>query len=194
MTSLLVVSVGTDHHRFDRLSDWVEGWLEDQGSSVDCVYQEGASRAPHGAMTLGIVPREDMLRHMRAAEIIVTQAGPGSIKDAHAAGQVPIVVPRLRSLGEAVDDHQVAFARSVAALGWVVLAETEGALRESLDAALAHPESTRWQGEPDDLADVVERFASFADEVTRRPIHRIRWQRVPQAIRLARVAIGGGQH
>jgi hypothetical protein len=44
---LVLISVGTDHHPFDRLVTWADGWLATRPEgSVRCVVQSGTSRAP----------------------------------------------------------------------------------------------------------------------------------------------------
>ena len=52
---------------------------------------------------------------------------------ARAMGKRPVVVPRLRRFGEAVDDHQVNLARRLHAAGLVTLVED----LEDLPAAVA---------------------------------------------------------
>jgi UDP-N-acetylglucosamine transferase subunit ALG13 len=71
-----------------------------------------------------------MVELMRRARLVVTHAGVGSIMTALIASKRPVVVPRLRSHGEAVDDHQVAFGRRAEESGLVVLVEDEELLRE----------------------------------------------------------------
>lgn len=191
MTPTLLVSVGTDHHAFDRLGSWIGRWLDRQHETVSCVYQAGSSTSPAGVTTLGVVSRQDLLHHMRAATVVVTHGGPGLIKDAHEAGHVPIVVPRRAALGEAVDDHQVAFSREMASMGWVHLAETEEQLVDCLDAALADPASVRWHEPTRRNGDPVRRFASMVDQAMRQPQQRIRWQRVPHTLRSVRAVLRG---
>ncbi len=142
-TPLLLVTVGTDHHRFDRLSGWVESWIERRRPEVSVIHQEGASRPIAGAQALGIVGRDLLLQHLSGASIVVSQAGPGSIVDANGLGVIPIVVPRVARLDEAVDDHQVAFAARMAAVGRVRLADREEVLHGELDRALADPGRNR---------------------------------------------------
>jgi UDP-N-acetylglucosamine transferase subunit ALG13 len=134
----LLVTFGTDHHRFSRLSEWLEPWLADH-PEVRCLVQEGYSSAPAGAETIGIVARAELLALMGAASVIVGQGGPGTILDAAVCGKLPIVVPRLAQYDEVVDDHQVAFCRRMAADGRALLAESMDSLHDRLDAALEDP-------------------------------------------------------
>ncbi|WP_162451218.1 glycosyltransferase [Phytoactinopolyspora mesophila] len=174
----LFVTVGTDHHRFDRLAEWVQGWLENQGDAVRCLYQEGASRAPLGAQALGIVSRDQLLEHMTSSTVVLTQGGPGSILDSRGCGFIPIVVPRLAALDEVVDDHQVAFCRRLAKDDQVILAESEQDLHAALDAAFEKPESVRRPPDPSPAADTAARLAKLVDEVAARRPAFISWRRL----------------
>ncbi len=53
----------------------------------------------------------EMLAKFASADVVVTHAGVRSILLATNAGHVPIVVPRLKDLGEHVDDHQMDLIR-----------------------------------------------------------------------------------
>lgn len=138
---VLLVSVGTDHHPFARLSGWVESWLAQTATPVRCVVQEGSTPAPRGAEPIGLVDHADLLSLMERCTVLVCHGGPGTITDARRRGLVPVVVPRLSRYGEAVDDHQVSFVRHASRLGWVTAVESEEALHAELDRRLAAPES-----------------------------------------------------
>jgi predicted glycosyltransferase len=75
---------------------------------------------------------DDLADGMRRARVVVSHAGVGSIMLARRCGKVPIVVPRLRRLEEAVDDHQVQLARRLAGLGVVVLVEDDALLGDAI--------------------------------------------------------------
>jgi UDP-N-acetylglucosamine transferase subunit ALG13 len=64
-----------------------------------------------------------MDRLLTSAQIVITHGGPATIAEARAAGRIPIVVPRRVAYGEHVDDHQLAYARWLAAVGEVLLVE-----------------------------------------------------------------------
>jgi UDP-N-acetylglucosamine transferase subunit ALG13 len=134
---LVFVTVGAAHYQFNRLFGWIETWLATEaGHSVRCVVQHGVSARPAGAEHHDYLPFTEVLEMFEHAQAVVCHGGPGSITLARRHGVQPIVVPRLRSLGECVDDHQVAFARRMAALGQVEIAESKERLHELLDAAV----------------------------------------------------------
>jgi UDP-N-acetylglucosamine transferase subunit ALG13 len=142
---LLLVTVGTDHHRFDRLVRWVDAWLERKPRELRCLMQTGTSGPPAGPADWQAYLEFDALQAaMAEAAAVVCHGGPGTILGARQAGAVPIVVPRQHRLGEHVDDHQVRFARRLAASGGDVhLAETEADLHRLLDRVAAEPAAFR---------------------------------------------------
>jgi len=139
-TPFVLVSVGTDHHPFDRLIRWVDGWLASRAAgTVRCFVQSGTSHPPHHAEWAKLVSHERMADLMRSADVVISHGGPGTIMGARRCGKTPIVVPRRATLGEHVDDHQVRFAKRLAASGQVRLVEDEAGFREAVDSALAYP-------------------------------------------------------
>lgn len=138
------VTLGTDHHHFDRLLSWIEHWVQrPQAEGTFVLVQHGSSRAPTGVETRDFLPVEELSLVVALYDVIVTQGGPGGIMDARRVGRVPIAVPRLSALNEVVDDHQVAFCRRLDTLGQVRCVEDEMSLHSALDAAVRDPESLR---------------------------------------------------
>jgi UDP-N-acetylglucosamine transferase subunit ALG13 len=137
---LVFVTVGTDHHPFDRLTRWVDGWLEaGAGERVHCLVQFGTSRPPSRAEARDYLQYQEVQAAMREAVAVVTHGGPGSVMTCRWAGKVPVVVPRRHGLGEHVDDHQLAFARRMASEGELEVAEDEVTFRRTLDRAVREP-------------------------------------------------------
>jgi UDP-N-acetylglucosamine transferase subunit ALG13 len=155
-----VVTVGTDHHRFDRLMDWIERWDASRPDAIRWIVQHGSTRPLAGADGFGMKPREELLELLRAADVVVTQGGPGGIMDSRECGTVPIVVPRLARLDEVVDDHQVAFTRQLAGRGLVVAAESEAELHAALDRAVGDPGSLAVGDQVSDVSQTVARFGA----------------------------------
>ncbi len=123
----ILVTVGTDHHQFDRLIEWVNDWLAHHPEHIPaCFIQSGAASAVPASPAEPFLDAGQLAELLDAADVMVCHGGPGSIADAWQRGQVPIVVPRLRRLGEVVDDHQVDFCRKLAGLGRVRLADRPG--------------------------------------------------------------------
>jgi UDP-N-acetylglucosamine transferase subunit ALG13 len=93
------------------------------------VVQHGASAVrPAGARLHDYVPFDELDTLIRDARVVVTHAGAGSVAAALRHGRRPVIVPRLRRFGEAVDDHQVFFARKLQEAGLATVVEEVGEL------------------------------------------------------------------
>lgn len=135
MTPRVLVLVGTDFHRFDRLVGWVDRWAADRGADV--LVQHGSSRPPEVATGQPYLDWDKVQSEIAQADAVVSHGGPATIAEARKAGHVPIVVPRDPARGEHVDDHQLRFSRRLGASGLVTVADDEASLRAALDAAAA---------------------------------------------------------
>ena len=164
---LLFATVGTDHHPFDRLVRWVDGWLGDGGSGrVQCLVQTGATRVePRYADAVDYLEYDAMREAMKQAALVVCHGGPATIMLAVAAGSRPVVVPRLRRLGEHVDDHQAAFSRRIAREQTIALAESEDRFRMLLDEAVDRPDRNGPLRLESSSAEAVRRFEALVDEL-----------------------------
>jgi UDP-N-acetylglucosamine transferase subunit ALG13 len=155
---MIFVTVGTNEAPFDRLLRAVEGL----SGAEELVVQHGASSyRPSGASCVPFLPFDALVEHVREASIVVTHAGVGSIAVALMNGKVPLVVPRRRSFGEAVDDHQVALAERLASGGLVVAVDEPRSLPEAVATfrreAQPPPETALSSALVDDLAAYLTR-------------------------------------
>lgn len=170
----MLVTVGTDHHRFDRLIGWVDAWAAAH-PEVDLLVQHGTADAPAHGRAVAMLGYDELVAAMRDAAVVVAQGGPATIMDARSVGQRPIVVPRRAAHDEVVDDHQVAFTAWMAGKDLIWAAEDEGDLVRELDAALADPGRVRIP--PDDGAapETIAEFAAVVDPLVAE--HRARRRR-----------------
>jgi UDP-N-acetylglucosamine transferase subunit ALG13 len=163
---LVVVTVGTDHHRFDRLLRWMEHWFAEQTDDVRVVAQTGTALPSDAFPCQAYLAPAELDEAVTLATAVVSHGGPATIMGIRARGLLPIVVPRDPSLDEHVDDHQQRFGRWLSARGEVALATTEAELHGRLDAALADPSAFRLpEGPVDPRADAVARFGVLVDEL-----------------------------
>ena len=136
----ILVTVGTDHHRFDRLVSWFDAWVADQtvAEHIDGFVQRGTSQA--GSVdSVDYLEFEQLRECIKAADIVVTHGGPGSIMECRRWGVLPIVCPRDPTHGEHVDNHQQLFSNRLAAQGQILIAHTRAELHAHLDALTIHP-------------------------------------------------------
>ncbi len=170
----IVVTVGTDHHPFDRLVDWVDRWAA-RHLDVEILLQRGTTAAlvaSPNIRSVDMLAYDDLVGAMAGADAVVAQGGPGGILDARSVGHRPIVVPRRHDLGEHVDDHQVRFAAWMAERGSIDVASDEADLAARLDAVLADPTTQRVAPDAGAGAAAVERFRAIVDPLV--AVHRAR--------------------
>ena len=135
----LFVSVGTDHHRFDRLVGWVVDFAVAHPDWAVAL-QHGRTPQPQGPANLEAFAFCD---HGRLQELfagsdaVVSHGGPATITEARRTGHLPVVVPRDPQHGEHVDGHQMLFAARLAAAGLVTLARSGAELDVAVLAAAA---------------------------------------------------------
>jgi UDP-N-acetylglucosamine transferase subunit ALG13 len=162
---LVFLTVGTDHHPFDRVVRWLDAWLEAGAEGeVRCLVQHGASAPSSIARSHDYLTYEEMDVAIREAAVIVSHAGPGTIMMAAEAGKLPIVVPRTRALREHVDDHQVLFAQRLRDDRTIALADCESKFRQFVERALASPFALPQRASS--TAEAVRRFEEVVDELT----------------------------
>lgn len=159
---LVIATVGTDHHPFDRLVGWVDAWLPE---GVRCVVQHGASAPPRRAEGVAYLDHGELVALLEEAVAVVCHGGPTTITESRRHGRRPIVVPRSPRLGEHVDDHQERFCARMAAKGLIATAADEGELRTLLDRALKSPEDFSVDARGNDVADSVARFGRLVDDL-----------------------------
>jgi beta-1,4-N-acetylglucosaminyltransferase len=128
---VILLTVGTHRDGFPRLTNAV-GRLE---LHEPLVAQHGYGPAPAGATSsVGFLAHDEMRRALRAARVVISHAGVGSILSAAQHGHRPVVVPRLAQLGEHVDDHQSQLARALEATGRAVVVWDVRDLQRAVDA------------------------------------------------------------
>lgn len=163
----IVVTVGTDHHRFDRLVHWTDRWAAAH-PEADVFVQHGTSVAPEVATGTPLVDPADLHARVDAATAVVTHGGLSSIMETRAAGFLPIVVARDPGAGEHVDGHQQAFTAHQDRLGRIALVRTEDDFSAALDRALAEPSAFRLPPGAADVSAAVEEVGALVEDLLRR--------------------------
>ncbi|MES9940606.1 MAG: glycosyltransferase [Candidatus Thiodiazotropha sp. 6PLUC2] len=106
---MIFVTVGTQLP-FDRLIKVIDFWAKDSNSNVY------AQTGPTDTIYTNIecvkyLQQSHFEKYFTDAEVIIAHAGMGSILNALTCGKPIILMPRLASLGEHRNDHQVATAQ-----------------------------------------------------------------------------------
>lgn len=113
----VLVLTGTSDHPFPRLFDALPALLEQAVAGEVRVQTEAPATLPPGLVHLAHLDRAGVAREIEAADAVITHGGSGSCLEALAAGHLPIVVARRRSLHEIADDHQSDLADALEARG-----------------------------------------------------------------------------
>jgi beta-1,4-N-acetylglucosaminyltransferase len=134
---MIFVTVGACQWPFDRLLVALDR-LE---LNEPLLVQHGPSECrPTKADCVDFLPFERLVEEVRRARVVVTHGGIGSTLVALANGKRPIVVPRLKRYGEAVDDHQIDSVRRLNEAGLVTavddLSDLDAALRNGRSASV----------------------------------------------------------
>lgn len=161
---LVVLTVGTDAHPFDRAVAWVDRWAAAH-PEARVVAQWGTSRPAVHAEGDDLLPRPELDALLRDADAVVSHGGPATLQQVRAAGLLPLCLPRDPARGEHVDDHQQRFARHQADHGRVRHVATEVELHAALDEVIGNRAALRIDDAGDTAATTaaVERFAGYVD-------------------------------
>jgi len=158
------VTVGTDHHPFERLISWAEHWAA-RMPDWDVQIQHGRTRPPVHGTGFAFCEHQRLQELFEISDVIVTHGGPATITEARRRGHRPIVVPRDPRLGEHVDDHQQLFSRRLGRNGVVELAETED---DFLAAVVAISYLPRQRQSSEDIPPGVFKVGAVAERLARR--------------------------
>ena len=129
---MIFITVGTDLP-FDRMMRVVDAWAR-ENKRKDLFAQIG-----EGGWKPEFIPSAEFLEppafreKFTAASLIIGHAGMGTILSALHHGKPILVMPKKASLGEQRNEHQMATARNMQALGHVTVAFDEAELRQKLD-------------------------------------------------------------
>ncbi len=111
---MIYVTVGTHEQPFNRLIRCVDELKGNGTIDEEVVIQSGFSDYDiKNCRHKDLFNNSDMLANYKTARMIIMHGGPSSMIQALQEGKVPIVVPRQKSFGEHVNDHQLEFGRAV---------------------------------------------------------------------------------
>jgi len=129
---MIFVTVGTDLP-FDRMMRIVDHWASET-QRLDVFAQIG-----QGGWVPEFIPSAEFLEpnefksYFSRASVIIAHAGMGTILSALNLGKPIVVMPKRASLGEQRNEHQLATAKRMKALGKINVAFDETELRQCLD-------------------------------------------------------------
>jgi UDP-N-acetylglucosamine transferase subunit ALG13 len=151
---MIFVTCGSSHFQFERMMRALDALPGD-----DLHVQHGPAVPPLCAEAYPYLPFDDIVDKIKAADVVISHAGVGSILCAIRAGHTPIIFPRLKRYHETVDDHQAELAEALAERGTAIVAWTP----EDIPAAVAAvpPRSNGTLLRPDSLVGAVRTSIIF---------------------------------
>lgn len=154
---MIFLTVGTQFP-FDRLLKAVDSAVERQFIREDVYAQTAITN--YRAKNLKCVPYLDNAsfdRYVQQASAVISHAGVGTITIALQYRKPILVVPRLKSCGEVVNDHQMALAKKFDHLGLVIMVQNLQNLPEYLKK-LHHFVPQKRQNQTKAVVDRISQF------------------------------------
>lgn len=154
---MILVTVGMQLG-FDRLIEAMDALAP--GLETPVVAQIGrGSYVPQNMEAHTSIPPQDFEAMVAASKVIVSHAGIGSVLTAARHSKPIVLFPRRASLGEHRNDHQLATVANLSDRPGILVAETEGDLKEQIYRGLAYGEvSYRASHQADALNRAVAQF------------------------------------
>lgn len=118
---MIVFTLGTIIFPFDRAVDWLDLLLEKEIIVEPVLFQHGATsvaQLKHPLLTsVTSLTKTEMQKCIQKANLVVTHGGQGSTRMLAQMGASFVLLPRLKTYGEHIDDHQLLFAQAVEQFG-----------------------------------------------------------------------------
>ena len=131
---MIFATIGTQAP-FDRFVKMLDEVCEGMNEEVVC-QTIGCTYDANNIRIIGFVAPDEFNKIFSEARLIIAHAGMGTILSALRQQKPIIVVPRLASLGEHRNDHQMATAMRMHELGYVNVAYDKAQLKDLLSSDL----------------------------------------------------------
>ena len=157
---MIFVAGGSQKFPFDRLIEGLDRLLEEGTLKEEVFAQTGAcTYVPRNMKSVDFLDSSAFSEKIRQCSLMIVHAGTGAITAGLTAGKPIIVVPRIATYGEHVDDHQFMIARRFAQESYVVCVED----MEQLGAAIQKIESTPLRPYENDSVAIQTYLCDFID-------------------------------
>ncbi len=118
---MIVFTLGTIIFPFDRAVTWLDLLLEKEIIVEPVLFQHGATEVDqlkHPLLTsVTSLTKTEMQESIKQASLVIAHAGQGSTRMLAKMGASFVLLPRLKSYNEHIDDHQLLFAQAVEKFG-----------------------------------------------------------------------------
>ena len=135
---MIFVTVGNSRQGFVRLLDAIDQLAGSGAWGRERVLMQighVASYAPRHCDWHTFLEPAAFQQQLQEADVVVTHAGVGTLREAIRLGKTPVVMPRRQGCNEIVDDHQLELTAALAARGLVVAAYEPDSLIGAVQSA-----------------------------------------------------------
>lgn len=149
------VAVGTSKNGFDRLLRWIDKICDVDKTRFHFYAQRGHSKyIPRNYESETFFTDDIIEEQIGLADVVICHAGAGLAGNCIRLGKYPILVPRMKCFGEAINDHQVSFANAMVETGQTLIVTEESHLVPAIENA-AMPRSGKTYTDKHELRDAV---------------------------------------
>jgi len=162
---MIFVTVGTEYP-FDRLIRYIDLMYENDVFSDGLFAQIGYGGAyqPKHLPWVEMLSRDEYDIRLAKCKAIISHAGMGTIIRCREIGKPLLVMPRMASLNEAVNNHQIITARRFAERGDILVAYDESQLKMRVRELLSFSPQKRFS----EAGRIVGRIKVFLDQLEKR--------------------------
>lgn len=147
MGERVFATVGSGKIPFNRILIKLDEAIEKGTLTAPVFAQIGVSSyKPKHFPSVPYLEREEFQKNVEGCSVLVTHGGVGSIMAGIEAGKPVVVFPRLGSLGENVDDHQLEISDAFVKKNLILLCRNEDDLGEIITKSRTHQFDTYVSG------------------------------------------------
>lgn len=117
---MIFCTIGNDTHEFARFSDYVLNYAREYPDKT-FIFQHGHTNVITNLKNVHLFPfisRDAFVQYLEDCEAIFCHAGAGTLGTAKSLGKIPLILPRLKSFNEHVDNHQLDIYSAYIEQGW----------------------------------------------------------------------------
>lgn len=130
---MIFVILGSQKFQFNRLLKWIDELIDEETITNEVFSQVGWSDyVPRNYVASDFLEREDFIRKVNEASIIITHAGTGAIVTALKNNKKVVAIPRDYIFGEHVDNHQMQIVKKFSDQNLILAANNKEELRDRI--------------------------------------------------------------
>lgn len=158
---MIFCTIGNDTHEFARFSDYVLNYAREYPDKI-FIFQHGHTNVTTELLNVRLyqfISRDDFGKYLKDCEAIFCHAGAGTLGTAKSLGKIPLVLPRMKSFNEHVDNHQLDIFSAYLEQGWVVRLEEYDSMED-----YTHVKTTPLRNQLiDSLKEKIEEYVGSRD-------------------------------